>query len=63
MTQSQLDQAVASATGESRRTIRQLGFSLIGPSSRTGQQSGADVGKFLDWDQVQRRRFDDAGVF
>jgi len=63
MTQSQLDQAVASATGESRRTIRQLGFSLIGPGSRAGQRSGADVGKFLDWDQVQRVRYDRAGIF
>ena len=63
MTQSQLEQAVASATGESRRTIRQLGFSLIRPGSRSGQRSGADVGKFLDWDQVQRTRYAHAGIF
>jgi hypothetical protein len=63
MTQSQLDRAVASATGESRRTIRQLGFSLAGPLSRSGERRGGDVAKFLDWDHVDRSRFHELAVF
>jgi hypothetical protein len=61
MTQAQLDRAVADATGESRRTIRQLGFSLVGPAS--GERRGSDVAKFLDWDRVQRARYAHFAVF
>jgi hypothetical protein len=57
MTQSQLDRAVARATGESRRTIGQLGFSLADPLEPSLDQEPADVAKFLDWDQLARRRY------
>ena len=63
MTQSQLDQAVADATGESRRTIHRIGFSLVAPQGRSGDRCGADVAKFLDWDRIQRARFCELAVF
>jgi hypothetical protein len=63
MTQSQLDRAVATATGESRRTIGQLGFSLAAPLEPRFDPEPADVARFLDWDDVAGRRYRQVGVY
>ena len=51
MTQSQLHRQIAAATGESRRTIARLGFSIVMPPRRSAAT------KFLNWDRVARRRY------
>ena len=63
MTQAQLDRAVAAATGESRRTIGQLGFSLADPLQTQFDPEPSDVARFLDWDRVARGRYARLGVF
>jgi hypothetical protein len=63
MTQAQLDRAVANATGESRRSIRQLGFSLADPQQAQFDPEPSDVVRFLDWDRVARRRYRRLSVF
>ncbi len=57
MTQAQLDRAVAAATGESRRTIGELGFSLADPLETQFDPEPSDVARFLDWDRVPSRRY------
>ena len=54
---SQLEGAVARATGESRRTIRHLGFSLADPLEVGFDPEPSDVVKFLDWDEVAGARY------
>ena len=63
MTQTQLDRAVAAATGESRRTIGELGFSLADPLAPHFDPEPSDVARFLDWDRVARRRYRRVSVF
>ena len=63
MSQSQLDRAVAAATGESRRTIGRLGFSLADPLNPHFDPEPVDVAKFLDWDQIARRRHARVAVY
>lgn len=63
MTQAQLDRQVARVTGESRRTIGAIGFSLADPLEVRFDPEPADVAKFLDWDQVARRRHAQFSVF
>ena len=54
MTQSQLDRAVARATGEDARTIRQLGFGLADPEVVQYDPDGDDRPPLiLDWDEVE----------
>jgi hypothetical protein len=62
MTQSQLDQAVARATGESINTIRNYGFSPLyipqvayGPGDGSNQQSGSAQPRSDRACQVQRQ--------
>ena len=62
MTQAQLDRAVAAATGESRRTIGELGFSLADPLRTKFDPEPSDVARFLDWDRIARRRYARQGV-
>lgn len=62
MTQFQLDRAVAAATGESRRTIRGLGFSLADPVEVAFDPEPDDVARFLDWDQVDGGRYAELAV-
>lgn len=57
MTQSQLDQAVATATGDSRRTVSRLGFSLVDFADPAHEPLPCLPLRFLDWDRVSRRRF------
>ena len=63
MTQAQLDRAVAAATGESRRTIGELGFSLADPLETHFDPEPSDVARFLDWDRVARRLYRRVSVF
>jgi hypothetical protein len=63
MTQGQLDRAVAAATGESRRTIGGLGFSLADPLTTPFDPEPSDVARFLDWDRVARRRYRQVSVY
>jgi hypothetical protein len=63
MTQAQLDRQVAVATGESRRMIGSLGFSLADPLDVHFDPEPSDVARFLDWDRVARRRYRRVSVF
>ena len=63
MTQSQVNRAVASATGESRRTIRRLGFSLVDPIDGPIDPEPSDIVKFLDWDEVAGQRYSQLAVY
>ena len=53
MTQSEIDVAVARATGESVTTIRSLGFGLD-PEPKLEHED--DQPRVLDWDEVDARR-------
>ena len=52
MTQSELDRQIASATGESVSTIRQLGFSPLWPAAYERDREPLTV----DWDAVDEKR-------
>jgi hypothetical protein len=56
MTQAQLDRSIAAVTGESRRTIRDLGFSLASPHKVAFDPEPGDDG-YLDWEEVAGRRY------
>ena len=62
MTQTELNAAVAAVTGESRHTVRELGFSLADPFCPQYDPEPYDVEKFLDWDDVQQCRFEGVAV-
>jgi hypothetical protein len=63
MTQAQLNRAVSRVTGESRRLIRRLGFTLVEPPVADLAAEPTDVAKFLDWDQVASQRFGQLAVY
>lgn len=57
MTQAELNQAVAEATGESIQTIRRRGFSVVTPL--TVFQPDADdyaLPNVVDWDLLERQQ-------
>ena len=57
MTQSQINRAVALATGESVRTVSELGFSLADPDVVELHSEPCDVEDMIvDWDQIQVAR-------
>ena len=57
MSQSEIDEAVAEATGESVRTIRRRGFSLFTPLKVFDPDENCQAEpQVLDWDDVQARR-------
>lgn len=57
MTQSQLYRALAQATGESVRTIKQLGFSLLKPDILQLDTELLDVApQTVDWDRLDADR-------
>ena len=56
MSQLELDQPVARATGETRRTVRQLGFSVADPLDVTFDPEPSLTAKYLDWDDVAADR-------
>ena len=60
MTQAQLDRSVAAATGESRRTVRQRGFSLA-DAPAYDPEPYVDQ-RYLDWDDVADLRFAEMAV-
>ena len=57
MSQSELEEAVARATGESLRTIRRHGFSLVTPLKVFDPDEHVQAEpQIVDWDEVQARR-------
>jgi hypothetical protein len=57
MTQSQLDDAVALATGEDPDTISRLGFSLADPKTVCYDPEPSERGpQVIDWDQFDALR-------
>ena len=57
MTQSQINRAVALATGESIRTVSRLGFSLAEPDAVEAASEPIDIEDLIiDWDQLERDR-------
>jgi hypothetical protein len=56
MKQSDLDRAVANATGESVSTISQLGFLLADPQEAFGGDSYDDGPDVIDWDMLHASR-------
>jgi hypothetical protein len=57
MNQSQLDRAVARATGESRETINQMGFSIADPESvHYDPEPSRRSPQIVDWDELEARR-------
>ena len=56
MTQSQLERAVARATGERRSTIRAMGFSLYDPTASLDDLDERPTPLTVDWDQVDASR-------
>lgn len=58
MTQAQLDRSVAAATGESRRTVRQRGFSLADPPPYDPDP----YPQYVDWDDLAEVRYAELAV-
>ena len=57
MTQSELNRAVAKATGDNLRVISRLGFTLADPISVQHDPEPCDVeNRCLDWDVVDAER-------
>ena len=56
MSQRDLTAAVAAATGEAPRTIRQLGFSLADPDFVEHDPEPYAGAGYLDWDEVEAER-------
>ena len=57
MTQSQLNRAVARATGEPIGTINKMGFSIADPRQVCHDPEPSDFEeKIIDWDRHDRRR-------
>ena len=57
MTQQNLDREVAAATGESLRTIRRRGFSIINMQQSDFDPEPNDVpAQMIDWDEADRER-------
>ena len=55
MNQSDLDRAVAQATGETVSTIQRLGFLLAEPDEQLDSDH-ADDPYVIDWDELERQR-------
>ncbi len=56
MTQAELEQAVAHATGESRRTVHALGFSVADPDTVRYDPEPPRRGQTVDWDELDAHR-------
>lgn len=56
MSQAELERAVAQATGESRRTIHQLGFSVANPDTVCYDPEPPRRGQTVDWDELDAQR-------
>ena len=56
MNQSQLDRAVARATGESLATIRRMGFSLFDPTATCDDLDALPRPQTVNWDRLDSHR-------
>lgn len=56
MSPSQLEQAVAEATGESRREIRRRGFQLCRPQDALDVDEDEVAYSVVDWDALEAER-------
>ena len=58
MTQHHLNRLVAAATGESRRTVARLGFSLADPIVVEHHPEPYDeLASYVDWDELDAQRY------
>lgn len=57
MSQAEIDQEVAAATGESLSTIRRRGFSLVTPLKLFDPDESLAQPQVVDWDQVESNRY------
>ncbi|MEX2171770.1 MAG: hypothetical protein WD851_20795 [Pirellulales bacterium] len=58
MTQHHLNRLVAAATGESRRTVAGLGFSLADPVTVQHDPEPYDeLASYVDWDELDAQRY------
>ncbi len=63
MTQQQIDELVAKVTGEEIRNIRRHGFSIVEPELICfDPEPDLRPPQFIDWDQLDRERFEHADV-
>jgi hypothetical protein len=62
MSQTELDYLVAAATGESPRTVHELGFSLADPLDVAFDPEPSGTAPYLDWDEVDDRRYAELAV-
>ena len=56
MTQSELNRAVARATGESLSTISRMGFSIFVPEEAQDDLDALPKPQTVDWDQLDSQR-------
>ncbi len=57
MTQDQLNQLVADATGEDLAEIQHRGFSMLEPDAEGYEADPLDeLARFVDWDEADRHR-------
>lgn len=57
MTQQDLDRAIASRTGESLKTIRRRGFSIVKPQLKNfDPEPDLLPAQVVDWDEADRKR-------
>ena len=57
MTQADLEREVSRATGESRRTVRHRGFSILPPRDPPPDEVFQEDGpQIVDWDQLDANR-------
>lgn len=57
MSQFELDSAVAEATGESMRTIRRRGFSIVQPHlANFDPEPDLMSAQMIDWDELDEQR-------
>ena len=57
MRQTDLNRAVAQATGESVATIQRLGFLLAEPQQRLDQAEAEAGPQVIDWDELEQRQW------
>jgi hypothetical protein len=56
MTQSQLERAVARATGESLSTVRSMGFNLFDPTATQEDLDALPRPQTVNWDRLDSNR-------
>lgn len=56
MSQDEIDRAVSVHTGESIRTIRRRGFSLVNPLKVFDPDEEVSQPRVVDWDELQAAR-------